>query len=133
MTSQLSLKGGVFLIKEQIRLWTRDFSLLTLSNLFMAISFYFLLPTLPIFVVKALGADKSQIGYIVAVYTLSATVGRRPVYLFALALFALIMPVYTYASGLALLLLIRLIHGFSWGVITTGEGWYLLLPFMVQK
>jgi predicted MFS family arabinose efflux permease len=145
LTSQLSLRGGVFQIKEQIRLWNRDFSLLTLANLFMAISFYFLLPTLPIFVVNALGADKSQIGYIIGVYTLSSvtirplagyaldTVGRKPVYLYALALFALLMPVYTYASSLALLLLIRLIHGFSWGVITTGGGTIVADIIPVQR
>ncbi|MDA8213600.1 MAG: MFS transporter [Clostridia bacterium] len=116
------------------QLWTRDFNLLALSNLLMAISFYFLLPTLPVYVVKSLGADKSQIGYIIGVYTLAAvsirplagyaldSLGRRPVYLYALGLFALIMPVYQLATSLALLLVIRLLHGFSWGVVTTGGG-----------
>lgn len=122
------------MIKESERLWTRDFNLLTLANLLMAISFYFLLPTLPVYVVKSLGADKSQIGYIIGVYTLAAvsirplagyaldSLGRRPVYLYALGLFALIMPVYKLATGLALLLLIRLLHGFSWGFVTTSGG-----------
>lgn len=120
--------------KDQVRLWTRDFNLLTSSNLLLSISFYFLLPTLPIFVVNALGADKSQIGYIVGVYTIAAvsirplagyildSIGRRPVFLYALFLFAFMMPVYTFAGSLAVLLLIRLVHGLSWGIITTSSS-----------
>lgn len=98
----------------------------------MATSFYFLLPTLPVYAVNALGASNNQVGYIIGVYALSALLirpfcgyaldayGRRLVYLLALAFFTLLMFGYHFASTFTLLLLIRVFHGISWGIITTG-------------
>jgi len=89
--------------------WSRDFTLHWLTNFLMALGFYFLLPTMPVFAVKALGADKSQVGYIIGIYTLSAvairpfagyaldSAGRKKVFLWALGFFALF--VFSYPAG----------------------------------
>lgn len=114
------------------QLWTRDFILLTLANLFVGISTYLLLPTLPIFAVKFLSADKSQIGYIMGIYSIASFIvrplsgyivdymGQRQVYLYALGLLVMIMTSYHLAVGLTVLLFIRLLHGFIWSTISTG-------------
>jgi len=114
--------------------WTKDFTLLWISNFLMAVGFYFLLPTMPVYAVKVLGADKSQVGYIIGVYTLSAvtvrpfagyaldSLGRKKVFLSALAVFALFIGTYYFATSLLFLLILRLLHGFSWGITTTGGG-----------
>ncbi|MCL6634582.1 MAG: MFS transporter [Peptococcaceae bacterium] len=100
----------------------------------MALGFYFLLPTMPVFAVKALGADKSQVGYIIGIYTLSAvairpfagyaldSIGRKKVFLWALGFFALLIVSYHLAASLLFLFLLRLLHGFTWGATTTGGG-----------
>lgn len=98
----------------------------------MASAFYFLLPTLPIYAVNALDANNNQVGYIIGVYALAALIirpfcgyvldayGRRMVYLWALLFFTLLTASYHFASTFFLLLLIRVLHGFTWGTITTG-------------
>lgn len=118
----------------QQSIWTKDFTLHWVTYFLMALGFYFLLPTMPVFAVKALGADKSQVGYIIGVYTLSAvairpfagyaldSVGRKKVFLWALGLFALFIVSYHLAISLIFLLLLRVLHGFTWGVTTTGGG-----------
>lgn len=98
----------------------------------MASAFYFLLPTLPTYAEVALGAKKNQIGWIIGVYAASALAirpfcgyvldayGRRAVYLIALVLFTVLMWLYHYSYTFYILLVIRVFHGFTWGIITTG-------------
>lgn len=113
-------------------IWSRDFSLLWLTNFLMATSFYFLLPTVPAFATEALGADKGKVGYLIGVYTVAALVirpfagylldtrGRKTAYLGGLFFFALFLFGYQVATGFLLLLVVRFLHGVSWGVLTTG-------------
>jgi MFS family permease len=60
----------------------------------MGTGFYFLIPTLPVYIVDVLDAGPGKVGYILAVYTLSAMIirpltgysldayGRKGIYLF---------------------------------------------------
>lgn len=116
------------------KLWTRSFTLLWATNFLMAVGFYFLLPTLPLYAIKVLDASESQVGYIVGIYTLAAlairpvagyaldSLGRKPVYIWALGFFAILMVTYYFATSLLFLLVVRFIHGLSWGVTTNGGG-----------
>jgi MFS family permease len=112
--------------------WSRSFILLALANLLMAISFYFMLPVLPMYLVEKLGATKSEIGVILAFYTIAAliirlfagwfldTYGRRSIYLIAYILFSLLFIGYPLAYSVLLFILIRFLHGLTWGVLTTS-------------
>jgi MFS family permease len=98
----------------------------------MAMSFYFLIPTLPKYVIEVLGEDKSKVGLIIGFYAFSALAirpisgflidkyGRKYLYLGSLLLFSLIMASYNVAYTFFILLVIRLFHGATWGVLTTG-------------
>tara|TARA_B100000965_G_scaffold402409_1_gene428285 strand:- start:2671 stop:3864 length:1194 start_codon:yes stop_codon:yes gene_type:complete len=111
---------------------SRDFILHFVSYFLMASAFYFLLPTLPIYAVNALDANKNQVGYIIGVYALAALLvrpfcgyvldayGRRSVYLWALLFFTILTAAYHLASTFFILLIIRVFHGIAWGTITTG-------------
>jgi len=115
-------------------LWTRNFRLLWAASFMMAVSFYFLLPTLPLYVVQWLHASPTDVGWIIGLFTLTALAvrpfaglaldrfGRKTVYLPALILFALAMAGYLIPQTLAGLLVLRLIHGIFWGMTTTGGG-----------
>ncbi|KOF02117.1 MFS transporter [Roseivirga seohaensis] len=114
------------------KILTRDFVLHFISYFLMATAFYFLLPTLPVYAVDALGANKNQVGYIIGVYALSALIirpfcgyaldayGRRSVYLWALGIFTLLFALYHLSSTFFILLILRVFHGFTWGTITTS-------------
>ncbi len=116
------------------RIWTRDFILHWIGYFCMAVSFYFLVPTLPVFAVEKLGAKDSEVGYLIGVYTLASVAvrplagyvldaaGRRVVYVLALATFGLLNTSYVLADTLAIFLVLRVLHGFSWGTATSGGG-----------
>jgi MFS family permease len=114
------------------KLWTKDFILLGLANLFMSIGFYFLMPTLPIYVVDKLQAGKGEVGYVLAAYTLSALIirpftgyvidraGRKWVFIISFLLFACTLGIYPWASTFMLLIFLRFFHGFLWGMTGTS-------------
>ena len=103
-----------------------------ISYFLMSNAFYFLLPTLPVYVVDGLGENNNQVGYIIGVYALAALAirpicgyaldayGRRAVYLWALGIFTILLGLYHLATTFFILLIIRVFHGLTWGVITTG-------------
>lgn len=114
------------------QLWNVSFILLALGNLLMATGFYFLIPTLPVYVVDVLHAKTSDVGYILAVYTVSALIirpfigialdtwGRKWIYIVSLLIFTLTILIYPLILTFGLLLLLRFFHGFSWGATTTS-------------
>ncbi len=113
-------------------LWNRSFILLAFGNLMMAIGFYFLIPTLPIYVVEELHAQPGEVGYILAIYTVSALIirpftgialdtwGRKWIFLISLLVFTLTIAIYPLMTSFVFLLALRFFHGFSWGVTTTS-------------
>ncbi|WP_131918669.1 MFS transporter [Heliophilum fasciatum] len=116
------------------RLWTKNFILICMANLMLFISFYFLLPTLPIFVTEKLGGNNDHVGYIIGILSLTAVLvrpvaghlfdsfSRKKIQIVALIAFALIVSAYLGVTTLAMLLLLRVFHGISWGMVTTGSG-----------
>ncbi|MCL4441641.1 MAG: MFS transporter [Firmicutes bacterium] len=115
-------------------LWTRNFILVCLVNMMMFTSFYFLLPTLPVFVTDVLKGDESNVGYIIGVLSLTAVMvrplsgflldvaGRKKILLYAFIAFSLAMAAYNFVTSLALLFVLRALHGICWGFSTTGAG-----------
>lgn len=114
------------------RLWTRDFILLSSALFLISTSFYILLPTLPVFVVKVLGVSNREVGLIIAVYTLAALVirpfagmavdlwGRKSILIFSTILFTLVFLGYPWVTLFIPLLMLRFVHGLNWGVATSA-------------
>ncbi|MHB8917564.1 MAG: MFS transporter [Desulfocucumaceae bacterium] len=115
-------------------LWTRNFVLICLVNMMVFTSFYFLLPTLPVFIAEVLKGDASDIGYNIGVLSLTAvlvrplagflldSVGRKKVLIVAFIFFVLAMAAYSLVTSLTLLFVLRVLHGLSWGFTTTAAG-----------
>jgi len=126
-------------------LWTKDFILMSLANLFMAVAFYFLIPTLPLFVTDELHAEKKYIGIAMAVYTLAALIfrpfagysvdryGRKWVYLISLSVFSLLFGTYLFAQTLTLLLIVRFFHGIFWSFTTSANSTAVIELIPVQR
>lgn len=114
-------------------LWTRDFVIIFLVNLFIFVSFQMLLPTLPVYA-KHLGGQETAMGMIIGAFTVSALLvrpfagqvldsrGRRGPLLLGLAVFMLSVLAYNWAFSIIALLAFRFLHGFGWGIISTAAG-----------
>lgn len=117
----------------QERLWTKDFILLTLSNLLLFFGFQMLLPTLPVYV-SNLGGDNSAIGLVIGIFTISAIlirpfsgaaldlISRKLILFIGLAICFVAIGAYYWATTIFLLLLLRIVHGAGWGTSTTTYG-----------
>ncbi|MGQ9494589.1 MAG: MFS transporter [Anaerolineae bacterium] len=117
---------------SQDKLWTRNFILLLGSTLLLWSSFYFILPTLPLYVVERLRGSPAQVGLLSGVLGVTAVLarpfagwaadrwGRRSVQIVFLLLFALVILSYNWATSVPLLVLIRLLHGIPFGAATTA-------------
>jgi MFS family permease len=117
----------------QERLWTKDFILLTLSNLLLFFGFQMLLPTLPVYV-SNLGGDNSAIGLVIGIFTISAIlirpfsgaaldlISRKLILFIGLAICFIAIGAYYWATTIFLLLLLRIVHGAGWGTSTTTYG-----------
>jgi len=114
------------------KLWTRNFTLIGIANLLMAIAFYFLLPTLPLYLKETLGATSSQIGLVLAFYTVAAllirpfvgyaidSIGRKFIYLLSFIIFSALFMGYILAISIGLMIVIRFLHGLTWGSLSTS-------------
>ncbi|AMA71961.1 MULTISPECIES: MFS transporter [Aneurinibacillus] len=114
-------------------LWTRDFILTTVSNLFLFTSFQMLIPTLPVYVEQS-GGNEFSIGLVIGIFTVFAllarpfagkaldTLGRRKVMAIGLLIFILSVAGYYWTTTVFLILSLRVIHGIGWGIATTSFG-----------
>ncbi len=118
--------------KANSSLFSRDFIYLTLSVFLISTAFYFLMPTLPVYLQEVLKAGKLEVGLIIGTYTLAAllvrpisgyaldTYGRKWIFLIGIILFSLLFLFYPLAGALISLLIVRFIHGLNWGASTTA-------------
>ncbi|GGG15587.1 MFS transporter [Paenibacillus abyssi] len=113
------------------RLWSKQFVLMTIGNLFLFVAFYMLYPTLPPFI-KQMGGNESQVGLAMGAFALSAVffrplvggllerLGRRPFIVWGLLLFIFAMYMYNWVGGILVLIALRILHGLSWALSTTA-------------
>lgn len=111
--------------------WTLPFTLAVAATTSIFAGFYLLIPALPPFA-AALGASKSMVGLVISIYSLAAIparllsgsqmdrLGRKRFLLAGLVIFAVTAGLYTLAGSLRVLLALRILHGLSWGWITTA-------------
>ena len=114
------------------KLFNRNYLLLCAANFLFFFSFYLLLPVLPFFIRDNFVANNSVVGAVISCYTLATlcvrpfsgylmdTFKRKPVYVIALALFTAVFCGYLFATSIALLVLIRIMHGLSFGLSSVG-------------
>ena len=114
------------------KLWTKDFTLITLANLLMAIAFYFMVPVLPVFLTDNFSATESQIGLVLSFYTIAAllirpfagyaldAVGRYSIYVGSLLVFSVMFFGYIWATSIWFVLMLRFMHGLAWGSMSTA-------------
>ncbi|WP_046175768.1 MFS transporter [Domibacillus indicus] len=115
-------------------LWTKDFIGISLTNFFLFMTFYFLLVTLPVYVLNELNGTESEAGLATTVFLISAILirfisgqwvehfGKKNVLVVSLIIFLIASILYPFMSGLMPLLVLRFFHGIGFGMATTAAG-----------
>lgn len=114
------------------KLWTRNYMFVCIAGFMMSFSFFLLVPTLPFYLKSVFGIGNTMVGvvlscYVVAVLSIRPLAGfvadtlpRKRVYIVAYALFAFsFLGYFTITSTLALFILLRIFHGFTFGALST--------------
>lgn len=103
-----------------------------ISNLLLFFSFYMLIPVLPFYLLENLGTSGSIAGIVLALYTISALFirpfsgfmvdmfSRKPLYLVCYGFFCVIFAGYVIATTLVLFIVLRIFHGFAFGISTVS-------------
>ena len=114
-------------------LWTKSFIMLIFANLFLFMSFQMLIPTLPPYI-KSLGASGFEIGLVTAMFSIGAVLcrpyvgyllrfsARKPLVLLSAVALLFVTIIHPITQIVAIVLIIRLLHGIAWGISTTSKG-----------
>ena len=115
------------------RLWTRDYVFVCIAAFMMSFSFFILVPTLPLYLAETFHIGKSLVGVVLSCYVIAVlsvrpitgyvadTFPRKKVYLIAYATFvATFLGYFAITVSLAMFILLRIFHGFSFGMLTTA-------------
>jgi MFS family permease len=109
------------------RLWSKQFTAVISATLLLAWAFYALMPTLPVYLMKYLKMGQGNIGMIMAAFSVTAIIARplagfildnHPrfrVLIISLIVSAAAYGFYPLVTGVAAMLILRLVHGAIWG------------------
>lgn len=113
------------------RVVTPQFGLLWIGGFTLFLSFFLLMPTLPLYA-RSLGIPESHIGLLSGAFPLAAMLvrpvagwvadrhGRRPLMLLGALVFAVSSALYAASHSLAALVAVRALHGTGMGLYPTG-------------
>ena len=116
------------------RLWNKNYNKVLAGNFLMFFSFQMLVPLLPIYLSDRFGANKDEIGLILAGYAISSlcirpfsgyivdTFDRRRVLLICYFTFAAFFSGYLLAGSLLAFSIIRILHGAPFGAATVANS-----------
>jgi len=115
-------------------LWTKDFISITAISFFIFFAFYVLIAVLPLYLVGTLGAGADKVGLVVTLFLLAAIIirpfagkllskgSKKKILIYSATLFLVGMMLYPLATNIWALLILRVFHGFTFGIITTVKG-----------
>lgn len=115
------------------RIVSPHFALLWGGTFIFFLSFYLLLPALPLYA-RTLGIPESQIGFIIGLFAVSSMVvkpvagwaadrwGRKPLMLAGAALFVCASALYGWSVTVGALLAVRIVHGAGMGLYPTASA-----------
>lgn len=114
------------------RLFTAGYCCILAANFLLFFGFWLLIPLLPFYLKENYGLSEGAIGVILCCYTVSALTvrpfsgflldafPRKPLYILAYAVFTALFLGYIAGGTLALFVLLRVLHGLAFGMVTVG-------------
>ena len=118
--------------QQPTRLWTKNFILAIVVNLFISLVFYMLMTTMALYAVDRFQASDTAAGFTSSAFVLGSViarifagrlldvVGRRKMILATMAVFVAASLLYIPTGSLAWLLVLRIVHGMAFGAGTTA-------------
>ncbi|QCR31770.1 MFS transporter [Lysinibacillus sp. SGAir0095] len=116
------------------KLWTKNFLMICGINFFTHLVFYSLLATVTQYVIGHFGRSQSDAGLAVGIYVIMALVarlfagkivdvmGRKKILIIAAVIFFLAVIAYQFATTFNLFMVVRGIHGFTFGLLMTATN-----------
>ncbi|MGL5242612.1 MAG: MFS transporter [Kluyvera ascorbata] len=116
------------------KLWTKDFWAITIISFIIFFVFYVLLTLLPIYIADNLHATADKAGLLVTFFLAAAIVVRpfagqwvgkysnKTILVLSSLAFLVVTALYPFCHSIEALLFIRVLHGITFGVITTVKG-----------
>lgn len=114
------------------RLITPSYCCILAANFLLYFGFWLLIPVLPFYLSEEFQVSHTTIGVVLSCYTIAAlcvrpfsgylldTFARKPLYLVAYTVFTVIFAGYMVAGLLSFFILLRIIHGLAFGMVTVG-------------
>ena len=116
------------------KLWTKDFISITSISFFIFLSFYILLTTLPIQLTHEFGGAADQAGLLLTLFLIAAIIVRpfagkwvsvgsqKKILVYSAVAFFIGMLFYPFITNIWALFILRILHGITFGIITTVKG-----------
>ena len=116
------------------RLWSLNYLNVCLANFLMACSFNLLMPSIPLYITEQMGVAQSQTGIVLASYAIALMFvrpfsgfivdlySRKTILLVAFSCYVLIFFGYFWATTVMLFILVRFMHGITWGLSTVSSS-----------
>jgi len=121
------------MVTSEQKLWTKHFIIICLVNLLCFVSFHMLVSTFP-FYIKQLGGDDALAGLVTFLFSFAALLirplmgwaldnaSRRLPVLLGVAAMVILAIAYSQTTVLALIVLLRFMHGIAWSAAGTGNN-----------
>lgn len=116
------------------KLWSLNYLNVCMANFLMACSFNLLMPSIPLYITQELGVPQSRTGVVLASYAIALMFirpfsgymvdiySRKKLLLIGFTAYVLIFLGYFWATTIVLLVLVRFIHGITWGLSTVSSS-----------
>ncbi|MDN4494215.1 MFS transporter [Ureibacillus aquaedulcis] len=119
---------------DRPKLWTKNFLMVCGINFFTHLVFYSLLATVTQYVIGHFGRSQSEAGLAVGIFVIMALVarlfagkivdvmGRKKILIISAVIFLLAVVAYQFATTFSLFLIVRAIHGLTFGFLMTAAN-----------
>lgn len=119
---------------EKPKLWSLNFINVCIANFLMACSFNLLMPSIPLYITEYLGVAQSKTGIVLASYAIALIFvrpfsgflvdrfPRKRMLLIGFVGYVLVFFGYFWASTVLLFVLVRFMHGLTWGLSTVSSS-----------
>ncbi|MFJ8260069.1 MFS transporter [Peribacillus asahii] len=116
------------------KLWTKEFISVSVANLLVFTTFYYLLVTLPVYALQDLHGSEATAGLITTTFVIAAIIvrpfagkwiekaGKSNVFRSALFILFVASFFYFVPNSITTLLILRFFHGIGFGMVTTATG-----------
>jgi len=116
------------------KLWSLSYLNVCLANFLMACSFNLLMPSIPLYITEQMGIAQSKTGIVLASYAIALMFvrpfsgymvdlySRKKILFISFSCYVLIFFGYFWASTVLIFVIVRFLHGITWGLSTVSSS-----------